>query len=181
MGVLQIDGHISLGQFWPDAESDADTTKIEVVVGNNAFRYAPDGGNFRVTDVLNDARVVGAKTGPLVRTKTSTAEQTITVRLQGIDAPKLHYRAAPLRGKDWPDLEPSDRQKYNEVNRPQRRQYWGETTTIALADKLSNFGSDRIPCRVISRVNSPHEVPDTYGRVVGNIRVGSGFGTDINI
>ena len=57
----------------------------------------------------------------------------------------------------------------------------GRNATLALRRKLANFGH-RIECEVVSLVDHPHELVDTYGRgVVANIRVGSNFDADINL
>lgn len=45
---------------------------------------------------------------------------------------------------------------------------------------LANFGRDHVECEVVSFVDHPHELVDTYGRVVANIRIGSNFDVDIN-
>jgi endonuclease YncB( thermonuclease family) len=101
----------------------------------------------------------------------------ITVRLQGIDAPELHYRAAGLPRSD--EISEQVRRRFNDLNR-ERRQHWAESATLALKRKLANFGRDRLDCEVVSLVDHPHELVDTYGRVVGNIRIGSNFDVDIN-
>ena len=37
-GLLEVSGTIDLSQFWPQGSSDADTTKVLVTIGDNAFR-----------------------------------------------------------------------------------------------------------------------------------------------
>lgn len=173
-GLLRIRGTIDLDQFWPKGSSDADTSKIQVTVGKNAFAFAPDGKAFKVTHALDNAMVVGASRDPVIDSKSR-----ITVRLQGIDAPELHYRAAALK-KNRPEVTEKKRAAYNQQNKVERRQYWGETATVALAKKLAGFGANPIACEVYSFVDHPYELVDTYGRVVGNIRVGKGFNLDVN-
>jgi endonuclease YncB( thermonuclease family) len=171
---LRIRGTIDLDQFWPVGTSDADTSKIKVTVGKNAFSFAQDGKSFKVTRVLDQAIVRGAKTGPIIDT-----QSRVTVRLQGIDAPELHYRAAPLKSSRK-EVTTKKRAAYNEANKIERRQYWAESATVALAKKLAGFGSGTIACEVYSFVDHPYELVDTYGRVVGNIRVGKSFNLDVN-
>jgi endonuclease YncB( thermonuclease family) len=173
MGILRIRGKIELEQFWPDGESDADTTKVHVIVGSDSFEYAEDGKRFKVTHVFDDAKVVGKSKEPVIK------HDRVTVRLQGIDAPELHYRAAPLPRSNGISAE--DRDRFNALNKTPRRQYWGETATMALHDKLAGYNSEIVDCEVLSRVDHPYELVDTYGRVVANIRVGASRGTDINI
>lgn len=176
-GRLRIRGTIDLAQFWPDGESDADTSKVKVTVDPNdanAFSFAADGKRFRATSAFEGAIVVGSVRRPAI-----DAKGRVTVRLQGIDAPELHYRAAPLP-RDRAGVTPAKREAYNAWN-VERRQFWAETATVALAVKLARFGSGgQVRCVVESIVDRPGDVVDTYGRFVGAINVGAGFATDIN-
>jgi endonuclease YncB( thermonuclease family) len=172
-GVLRVKGTIELEQFWPDGESDADTSKVKVTVGGDSFAFAADGKNFVKTDAYFDAFVRGASSKKVIDSK-----NRITVRLQGIDAPELHYRAAPLKASS--NVNAAKRKKFNTENKPQRRQHWGETATVALAKKLTAYG-DPVECRAVSLIDHPFEVVDTYGRFVADICVGQAFKTDINL
>ena len=107
------------------------------------------------------------------------AQSRVTVRLQGIDAPELHYKAPALR-KSRSEVTATKRAAYNAENKTERRQYWGETATLALAEKLPTYGAGEIRCAVYSFVDHPYELMDTYGRVVGNLHVGKRLGLDIN-
>jgi len=172
-GILRVKGTIDLEQFWPDGESDADTSKIKVKVGGNSFAFAADGKNFKITKAYFGAFCVGASHKEVI-----DKQGRITVRLQGIDAPELHYRAAAL--KKSANVSDAKRAKFNELNKPFRRQYWGETATVALAKKLSTYAHP-VECEVISFIEKPFEVVDTYGRFVADIRVGGKDKTDINL
>ena len=172
-GILRVKGTIDLDQFWPDGESDADTSKIKVTVGGDSFAFAADGKNFKTTKAYFGAFSQGASKKEVI-----DKQDRITVRLQGIDAPELHYRAAAL--KQSSGVSATKRAKFNAENKLNRRQYWAETATVALAKKLSTYGSP-IKCQVISFIDRPFEVVDTYGRFVANIMVGTGFKTDINL
>lgn len=173
-GILRVRGTIDLVQFWPDGDSDADTSKVKVTVGKDSFAFAADGKTFKTTDVYFDAYGVGASKKKVIDTKSR-----ITVRLQGIDAPELHYQAGAL--KKSPAVTDAKRKKFNLENKPKRRQYWAETGTVALCKKLAAFGKSPIKCEVISLIDRPYEVIDTYGRFVANIHVGKGYATDINL
>src|SRR5438046_745049 len=131
MGMLKVRGSMAIAQFWPEGTADADTTKVQVAVEHDSFSFSfsDDGRNFRVTHVLNDARVVGKSRGPVIK------NGHITVRLQGIDAPELHYRASPLPRSD--EVSEQVRRKFNELNK-ERRQHWAESATLALKRKLAN-------------------------------------------
>jgi len=101
------------------------------------------------------------------------------VCLQGIDAPELHYQGAPL--KKASEITEQLRKKYNELNKKKRRQYLAESGTVALSKMLNRHGAALIKCQVLSLVDRPTEVVDTYGRFVGNIRVDQQFETDVNL
>ena len=173
-GLLRIRGRIELAQFWPKGSSDADTSKVKVSVDADSFAFAANGKTFRKTTVFKNASVIGASRKPVI-----DKNNKVTVRLQGIDAPELHYKAAPLKG-NRPGVSATKRQAYNDVN-DERRQFWSESATVALAKKLAQYGSSTIACEVVSFVDAPKEVVDTYGRIIGNVRVGRGFSTDINL
>jgi hypothetical protein len=61
------------------------------------------------------------------------------------------------------------------------RQFLGATTSKALHDFLGSSGEAAIACRVFTHVDTPNEVFDTYGRLVGDIEVTvGGHKVDIN-
>jgi endonuclease YncB( thermonuclease family) len=161
-GLLEVKGSIDLTQFWPLGSSDADTTKIKVDVGPTSFRFREDAASpFKVTKVFNNAYVVGQG-----RKKAIDANGRITVRLQGIDAPELHYRPKA-------ELKPSQQsKKQREVYLKWNcdyRQPLAETATIALFKFLSKAGPSPVKCLVCAAVDEPNEVFDMYGRFVGDI------------
>lgn len=144
-----------------------------MTVDKGSFAFAADGKTFKSTKVYFGAFARGASNKQVIDSK-----NRITVRLQGIDAPELHYKAAPLRASSR--VSKAMREKFNLENRAMRRQYWAESATIALAKKLMEY-EHPVDCHVISLIDRPYEVIDTYGRFVGNICVGAGFKTDINL
>jgi endonuclease YncB( thermonuclease family) len=173
MGTLRIHGTIDITQFWPIGSSDADTTKIKLVVNTNSFEYRKTGAKkFVKTKAFVDAVSRGQVSKEVISTSKKTGEQTITVRLQGIDAPELHYRAAPLKTSN--DITKAEREKYNKTNE-ERRQCYAETATVALAKHLKQYGNSKGEIKAVyeSEVDLPGDAIDTYGRFVGNIRIGS--------
>lgn len=165
-GLLELRGTIELSQFWPKGTSDADTTKVIVSVDADAFRFrrTPE-SDFRVTQVFRDATVVGS-----IRTA-AIKNGKVTVRLQGIDAPELHYRPkAHLRKADQSEEQHELYLKWNE----EYRQCLAETSTLSLLSVLQELGSDSLPCRVLTAVDEPGEAFDTYGRLVGDLLVDDG-------
>ena len=133
--LLRITGRIHLEQFWPVGTSDADTSKIKVDVTPGGFAWAADGETFKVTHAFDNARVQGKSRDPIIK------NGCITVRLQGIDAPELHYKASGLPSSR-PDATAAKRKAFNAWNKTERRQYWAESATVALADRLADFGGD---------------------------------------
>ena len=122
-GLLEVTGTIDLAQFWPAGQSDADTVKV-LLAGAGPFRFrAHPGAPFKVTHAFDGATVKGKATKPTIDT-----QNRITIRLQGIDAPELHYRptAPTLDGKK---PTPSKRAAFN-ANNANFRQFFGETATV---------------------------------------------------
>jgi endonuclease YncB( thermonuclease family) len=162
MGRLRARGVLRLAQFWPVGRSDADTTNITIALElEPAFVFRPDRGVETPTRVFEDAHWDDRGTKKLVLGRN---RDTLRVRLQGIDAPELHY-GPPLPG------------------RRDFRQHLAETTVFALRAMLLELaaGAKELRADVISFVDSPNEVFDVYGRYVGNIMVyADGFGVDLN-
>jgi len=175
MGLVRIRGTIDLAQFWPDGQSDADTTKILLSVTNGSIEFATDGLHFKPTTVFDTARVRGTTS------KTVITKGKVTIRLQGIDATELHYRAGPLP-KKGSTVTDAQRTRFNTLNAHPRRQYWGETATVALANHLKPLAHNgQVECAALSAVDAPSDLIDTYGRIVANIAVGPQLVDDLNI
>src|SRR5437899_6284361 len=175
VGLLEVEGTIEVGQFWPEGRSDADTTKVVVSVAPDAIRFRRnDSSPFQPTHVFDNAKVKGrTATAPIKNGK-------LAIRLQGIDAPELHYQPSPLSPAEKKGLTDAKRQAYHAVTHPYR-QFLGATSRKALHDVLSRAGEATLACRVFTHVDAPNEVFDTYGRLVGDIEVTVGGKTvDIN-
>jgi endonuclease YncB( thermonuclease family) len=161
-GILVIDGTVDVAQFWPSGESDADTVKFTIVKPQTAFRFrSSPGAPAQVTHAFDNAgmfeTVKGKRTfKPLIR------KGAITLRLQGIDAPELHFMPRVKGTKNF-------------------RQFQGETSTVALGNQLRKSGKKSIPCQFITGVNHPQDVVDKYGRFVGEILFNRGASNEWNI
>jgi endonuclease YncB( thermonuclease family) len=174
-GLLEILGTIDLAQFWPTGLSDADTSKLKVTVGANSFRFRRSPADaFAVTHVFDDAIVRGKVTKPAI-----DKDSRVTIRLQGIDAPELHYRPSAERKKT---LRSAEQQRlYLEWNL-EYRQRLAETATVELREFLRRGGHDPLPCVVRTSVDAPGDAFDTYGRLVGDVYVTIGTKeTDVNL
>lgn len=157
MGLLTVTGFLEVGQFWPAGSSDADTVRIKLR-GAAPFAFQPDSGA--------SARATRAFAGAFVRVKglkqmVLGPDGTLRVRLQGVDAPELHYR-------------PASRLK-------ELRQHYAESATSALAGHLRRlFGRDRLECRLETLVAEPNDVFDMYARFIGDVIVAQD-GEDLNL
>jgi len=176
-GLLQVTGSIDTGQFWPVGLSAADKTKILVTVEVDAigFRKSPN-WKFKVTRVFDNATVIGWGAR-----RPAIDKGRITFRLQGIDATDLHYR--PAAAKKFPKNpvgeEKEQHDKYLEWNL-EYRQFFAETTTVALHDMLSEAEENPVPCRIVTAVHKPDDVFDVYGRMVADVLITIGD-EEINI
>src|SRR5471030_1733268 len=123
-GMLEVFGTIDVSQFWPNGRSDADTTKVVLKVGPDAIKFRKnDNAPFQTTHVFENAIVKG-KTGPREPLKGGK----VTIRLQGIDAPELHYMPSALSKTEKIGLSAAALLAYHNVNHSYR-QLLGATTT----------------------------------------------------
>ena len=149
------------------------------MVHQNSFSYKEDTErSFKPTNVFSNAISKGQGSKPVIKTSARDESKTITVRLQGVDAPELNYKAAPLKRSN--DISDEERRKFNSMNK-ERSQPFAESSTFALAKFLKSFidADGLIPATFESQVEKPFEVVDTYGRFIGNIKVDRN--KDINI
>lgn len=173
-GLLTVRGKLDLSQFWPSGESDADTTKLLITVAPGAFQFQPSKSAApQPTQAFVGAWVKGAGGRKTVIDK----KNRITVRLQGIDAPELHYAPAPLTKKTG--VTPEMRAALKAVNH-KYRQHWGQSAAKSLLDMLSRLGAGPLDCSFVTAVDHPNDVCDKYGRCVGDVVV-EAAGKKINI
>jgi endonuclease YncB( thermonuclease family) len=180
-GLLEVNGTIEVIQFWPEGRSDADTAKVVVTIGPDSVRFRENKARpFRVTHFLDGATVGIPVNGR--RKLAVNAKGQLTIRLQGIDAPELHFQPSALEASEFPGLDQAGfaavKKQYHDakVVHPYR-QLLGATTTKALHDFLASAGSSTLPCRAFTQVDLPNEVFDKYGRMVADIEVTIGGNT----
>jgi hypothetical protein len=157
LGLLEVFGSIDLNQFWRTGESDADTVKV-LLSAANAFRFRSHAGApFKATHAFEGTTVKGKVSKPTI-----DKNGRITIRLQGIDAPELHYRpTAPTITHTKPTK--AQRTRFN-ANNGNFRQFFGETATVSLHGFLFKAGAIPIGCVVRTQVDEPADVFDTFGR-----------------
>ena len=165
MGLLRVKGTIDVRQFWPQGTSDADTAVILVGVDAFQFQQSP-GGSFKTTHAFEGALVHGRQgaKAPI------DSQGRVRVRLQGIDAPELHYQPSPLGKSLKASLSTSVVDAYSALSH-KYRQHWAESAAFALLNFVSRVGKSTIPCMITTIVNEPTDVFDTYARLVGDILI----------
>jgi len=169
-GLLRVVGTFDLGQFWPQGTSDADTVKVKVDAGAFSFRPHPS-AQFSVTHAFDNAIVKGKTSKPAIE------KEQIIIRLQGVDAPELHFQPMPVvQKKNQTPQQAAGWKKWSH----DYRQPFGESSTIELGQELMKHGAGEIDCRVETAVDTPDEVFDTYGRLVGDIIVPSAGDLNVN-
>lgn len=159
MGLLRVKGTIDLAQFWPTGEgnvlSDADTVHVKV---NPATSFVFEGNVTRAFDFawIKTKKNKDKSRSPIyVIVSQTTGNAHIKVRLQGIDAPELHY--------------------CKDQKKPEVRQKWGKRAALELHDFLkARTTGNTIDCHVETLVKSPYDVFDVYGRFVGDIMIADG-------
>jgi endonuclease YncB( thermonuclease family) len=180
-GLLEVQGTIDVTQFWPAGHSDADTAKILVTIATDSVRFRENNTRpFRVTHFLDGATVGLPSNGK--RKPAINAKGQITIRLQGIDAPELHYQPSALEAAEFPGLDragfAAKKKQYHDAKVVHSyRQLLGATTSKALHDFLAGSGNLALPCRVFTHVDVPNDVFDKYGRMVADLEVTIGSTT----
>src|SRR5207237_209867 len=112
-----------LAQFWPDGTSDADTLHV---LPDDVAQVAIDRQPALPSAFFVDALANGH---PVVRA------HTLTVRLEGVDAPELHYRPPGS-------------------NAPVFRQAGAERAVLALRRRLAPRRVQRLRCEIVTAVAS---------------------------
>jgi endonuclease YncB( thermonuclease family) len=164
-GTVEIHGSVDLKQFYyKGGKSDADTVKITIPMDSTRFRTDAGSSWKENLQALFNGAYVRSKDKPVVDNK-----NRISIRLQGIDAPELHYRATK---STKPHELTEDQNRLWMTN--EFRQHWGARCAFELANYFSKYddGSGVINAYVFSRVDSPSDLFDVYGRLVGDIVIG---------
>lgn len=145
--LVVIAGSIDTNRFWPRGTADADTIKLDITNGGFYYGAPYSKSKLRKTNIFDSAySLVDKEKKPLISDK-----GIVDIRLQGVDAPELHY---PVQ------FENSDAHLIH------YRQYYGKTATV---DLLSALGGEEknIDCEVWTYVDKPSDLFDAYGRALG--------------
>jgi endonuclease YncB( thermonuclease family) len=165
-GLLEVKGKLDLSQFWSSGRSDADTAKI--VVEDGAFTYRDAGSaTAKRTDIFKDAVVYGKAGAP----KAAIVKNAVTIRLQGIDAPELHFRPPALLSAAKQSK--TQHETYLVWNL-EYRQRFGAQAAFRLGEWLRKGRPGVVDCVVRTAVDRPADVFDCYGRLIGDICIDGG-------
>ena len=157
--TLKVKGKIPYEKFYyQGGDSDADT--VHVVVESMEFRRDDEELWFDVLDVFRDAKIRGENV--------IKKGNVINVRLQGVDAPELHVEIVHKKDEKFP---PEQEKKWKELTSGKRyRQHWGARAVKELEGFLKPYVlAGNIDTYVLTKVDHPNDVFDTYGRFIGEI------------
>jgi endonuclease YncB( thermonuclease family) len=170
-GLLTVAGSIDIDQFWPATKgsrsSDADTVHMKVDPQTSFLFASSPATTPKTTTKFVDAHVFDHGKKNVI-----TSKSEIKIRLQGLDAPELHFPITVPR-------DPSKTGKGNEFRQP-----FGARAASALLDFLKGFvppgGGSRIFATFLTHIDHPGDAIDSHGRFVGDIIVGTAASTNIN-
>lgn len=161
MGKLRVYGKIDVNQFYPRGKSDADTIKLDIA-DSQAFEYIHN-NNTISTDVFYkfySQSHFGKK--KLVHNLIKNKRTYIVIRLQGVDAPELHYKNY---GASYNSNSPEKLRNSKEY-----LQIHGIDSAKILYDFLTSFNKDYLNAEFFTdNIQNPHDVFDCYGRFVGDV------------
>lgn len=171
-GLLTVVGSLDFSQFWPASKgtrsSDGDTVHLKVDPATSFLFSRSAGSKPKKTSKFTGAYVIDHGKKNLV----ITSKSEMKIRLQGIDAPELHF---PVIGK----VNPAKKGKY----KGEFRQPYGASATQALYDDLKAMaasGTTVLHATFVTRIDKPAQAVDSHGRFVGDIIVGTAAGKSIN-
>jgi endonuclease YncB( thermonuclease family) len=146
-------------------------------VGAGSFQVKRAGADAYVqTKAYDNAYMLGEKKadGSFAQDKLINSKGQITVRLQRVDAPELHIKPGPIKGKSLKGKTLDGKPLFTDY-----RQRQAETGTNALRKFLKTMADKNgiVPCVFDTNLDAskgPGEAVDKYGRFVGDILVGKG-------
>jgi len=148
---LIIRGYFSSAQFYPQGNSDADTMNVTIATASFVDATGKETSVYGklIKAHYEDAAAPGGPTKkPVVK------GGGIRVRLQGIDAPELHFQAGET------------------FYRQPRGAYAARRLNEAL--RFHGGGDDMLACEITTNVDRPSDAFDKFGRLIGNVLLGSG-------
>jgi endonuclease YncB( thermonuclease family) len=150
-GRLVLRGFFSTSQFYPQSlpksASDADTLKVALAT---AHFVRPDGTATDIWKELSNAYYEDKEDPANPKKERVLNWGAVKARLQGVDAPELHY---PVKMVEY-------------------RQMRGAYVARRLNEALRIYGEELQPCELVTRVDKPADAFDVYGRLICNVLIG---------
>jgi len=165
-GEFEIGGSVDLDQFYGrGGGSDADTVKLKMEPTQIRWKARPEDKWQKISpEFLEGANVIGK---PVL-----DSQGRVTLRLQGVDAPELHYPASPVE-----TLEEASPRAQARWENALFRQHGAYRATVALVGMLSTYATQSRPNKIKARahawVGSPADLFDVYGRFVSELLLGA--------
>ncbi|MBI5402984.1 MAG: thermonuclease family protein [Ignavibacteriae bacterium] len=154
--LLKFYGIIDLGNFWPNSKEvdskvvygqcSADTIKILIDRKQGFLTKSHPYASEEKTKIFNHVLISGTEIRPPVDSK-----GYVTVRLQGVSAPELHYK---------PDIRKAK----------MLTQHFGQTAVVELQHMLRKHSlNNKIKCVAKTYVEKPEDAFDCRARFIGDV------------
>jgi endonuclease YncB( thermonuclease family) len=179
-GEVKIEGKLFLNELFKSGGIiDADTVHMDIAADSVSFRQNEEAEWQKNLRVLHDANYYDDKHQLTKVIVDRGSFSYIKIRLQGIDAPELHYGA----NNDNVQLNSEQQSKFNSAKEINYRQKWGARATKELLDFLNQYYYEEnnkkfIKVYAFSKVDSPNNLFDKFGRAICDIVISK---DDINI
>lgn len=180
MGYVEINGQVDVFQYWPHGASDVDTLKF--IPDLSTATYYSDSAPVKVgafferggTFQPDDNKPGEERFKAILR---GSGGSSVSVRLQGIDAPETHY--APNYREGMFDGDYAKWIAKHVARQMSYRQPYGKLSTDFFANSLRSklgvgaFDKDNpellVPAKLKIFADSINGAADVYGRVVGYV------------
>ena len=180
-GTIKITGKIIFSQFFGEKTgdekpvwgvSDADTCKLILDSKSIKFRTSPKSSWQENIRLFDNAFSYDEETGKRIKIIGMDYENSkfIKIRLQGLDAPELHYKAS--KGNTF--LYDNQLSLFNGLKETfEFRQVYGAQAASKLIGFLKDYSADEkfINAYAISSIDTPSQLFDKFGRAICDIYV----------
>jgi endonuclease YncB( thermonuclease family) len=181
-GIIKISGKILFSQFFGEKTeidgrsvwggSDADTCKLTLNSNPIKFQSSPDSSwqdNIRLFDKAFSYEEETGKRINIIGTDLDNSK-IIKIRLQGLDAPELHYRA--IKGDTF--LYDDKLSVFNTIKEAfDLRQAFGAKAANKLVEFLKEYSTNEkfVNAYALSSIDKPSQLIDKFGRAICDIYV----------
>jgi endonuclease YncB( thermonuclease family) len=188
-GIIKISGKIYFGQFFGEkveidgrsvwGGSDADTCKLTLNSNPIKFQSSPDSSWQDDIKLFDNAFSYDEETGKRIKIISADIDNSkiIKIRLQGLDAPELHYRASKGTNFLYDDKLPL----FNSLKEVfDLRQVFGAKAASKLVGFLKDYSANEkfVNAYAVSSIDEPSQLIDKFGRAICDVYV---YNEDENI